>query len=97
MADGGKAFGTWPQRGLSPRNLMVRVRVSNPVMKSPVAIAKSKTCDLSKLTISISTVFQLVTQDSHSVHFTHFKYNLHSFCKNFPVNHIIQALHGVGC
>jgi len=40
---------------------------------------QSKTCDLSTLTISISTVLQLMTQDaSCSVHFSHFKIALYA-------------------
>jgi len=55
------------------------------------------------LTISISTVFQLMIQDpSHSVHFSHFRLTLHS-CSNFHESHTSGsmccdwcALHGMG-
>jgi len=56
---------------------------------SAMAIAKViKTCNLSALTILISTIFQLMTQDtSCSAHFSYFKFTLCSKW-NFEVNQV---------
>ena len=74
----GKGSGTWPQS-----NLLPRYSISKSSHNVSDGNRQSKTCDLSALTISISTVFQLT---SCSVYFSRFKFTLNSItCFSYHV------------